>query len=900
MLERLRAVVRSAEDGLAGCVAVVGEPGIGKSTLLDAAAAVSRTFDVVRLQGTPAESSIALASLEPLLRRYAASVSSLNDRQRSAITGGSSDQLALGTAVIHLLDRAAVERPVVVVADDLQWFDEASRWALLFAARRLGGERVALLLASRDEHAFDDSGIETLHLTGMDAQECHALLDALGLAVDPTVADALRSLTGGNPLALRAVVQDLTPAQRRGATPLPSWVALPERILRAFTTRVEAIPSPAAELLLLVSLGGGESAVLSASAGLLGLDLAELAAAEDAGLARTTPHGVDVSHPLVAQAVVAWAGGARVRAAEGVLAMAFAEYDADRTAWHSANATLGVDDAVADALVRSADRAAARGATGTAARAYERAARLSSSAGARTERLARAARAALAAGSTTQARHLADEVLERDPKASRAHVVVGLVERLRGRPGLAVERFVQAASTSPPDVAVTLLVQAAEVASEAGGGRMAGPVVEALRPFLDRVHADAGLRLRYDVVNAEVLAFAGAEAAAGDLEADVLVRGAAIPADELEPAGFLAVAVAASHAGRFAESTRAAGAAADAARQRGDADLLVTALDMGAFAQVVGGSWSAAYALAEEGLAFVTVESAPFLRANLLLRVAEIDAAHGSEAACRNHCAQARSIGAALDLIEIEVLADRWEALLDLGHGNAAAVVARLLRLQPRIAGTVADHSYHSPVPDLVEAYVRLGDLDAARALVPSFERLTPPGCFRPAWARRLKVQGLVAPIGAYEALLAEAADLDLQMGMDFHAARDLLVLGERLRRDRANVQARGPLGEALRIFVERQARPWADRARSELAATGDRSNTEEAPQTPLTEVLTPQELQIAMLVGQGMRNVDIAGSLFLSTRTVEFHLTRIYRKLGLRGRASLASRLAEPRSAGV
>jgi DNA-binding CsgD family transcriptional regulator len=321
--------------------------------------------------------------------------------------------------------------------------------------------------------------------------------------------------------------------------------------------------------------------------------------------------------------------------------------------------------------------------------------------------------------------------------------------------------------------------------------------------------------------------------------------------------------------------------------------MLATALINGSFGQREGGHWSASYALGEEGLSLVTRDSAPNLRAHFLLGLAETDARRGAQDACRRHTAEARAINEDLDLSELEVLADRWDAALDLGLGRLEATVERLERTRRRSRGTAADHSYHSPVPDLVEAYVRLGSTEQAAALVPEFERLAPPGSFPPARAALLWTQGMVAPPPAFDAILSESAAQFGAMGMGFHQARVLLVLGERRRRDGSPAAAREALRGALARFDEREARPWSDRARSELAATGDRRAAEGASRTPLTEELTAQELQIAMLVAQGMQNRDIAGALFLSVRTVEFHLTRVYRKLGVRGRAALAHRLA-------
>lgn len=892
VLERVGIALTAAIDGRAEVVAFVADPGIGKTTILEAAAAAAPDLRAVRISGTLAERPLALAALDPLLRALAEHVEGLDDRQRRALDGQGADALALGTAVVRLLDLGSRERPLLVLADDLQWFDDASRGALLFAARRLGAERVALLLAGRERAPFEEAGLPLVELRGLTTAEASDLLAATGLPVAVEVVGTLTTITGGNPLALTAVAAGLTSPQREGSEPLPEWVALPARIVTAFGDRLQALRPAAREVVLLLALGGGETAILSRALASTQVPWEALDEVVVAGLARTTATGAELVHPLVAQAVVAARPPGEVRVAELVLAAAFAGFDEDRATWHRANAAVGTDDDVAAALVRNAARGRRRGANGAAARALARAAALAGSPEAQVQHLAAAAEAALAAGSTSLAASYAAQAVARQPTCGAALAVQGRVAALRGHPLEALGLLLDAARSSRPDVAMGLLVEAAEIGNEAGEEALMSRALAALaelEPHLD----DAGLSMRRDVVRAEVLERRGDQAGSRALEAEVLRVGDSRDPDQLDPAAHLARASAASHAGRFPELIAAARAAADGARRRGDVVLLATALIHASFGQRESGHWSAAYALGEEGLAWVTRDSAPFLRAHLLLGLAQIDARRGAEEACRRRTHEAREINDDLDLIELEVLADRWDATVDLGLGRLEAVVDRLERTRLRARGTAADHSYHSPVSDLVEAYVRLGRVQEAATLVPELARLAPAGSFPPARAALLWTEGMVASSGDFDQMLSESAAAFGHMGMGYHQARVLLVLGERRRREGSPTAAREALRAALHRFDEQEARPWADRARSELAAAGDRRAAAGTSRTPLTEELTSQELQIAMLVAQGLQNRDIAGALFLSVRTVEFHLTRVYRKLGVRGRAALAHRLS-------
>ena len=577
------------------------------------------------------------------------------------------------------------------------------------------------------------------------------------------------------------------------------------------------------------------------------------------------------------------------RAAHEALATALAPDD-DRSAWHAAWASVGPNAAVADGLADLAVRARSSGAQSSASAAFEQSAALTPDPALRTQRLLLAAEAALAAGATTRAHALASEIrADLLPAADRgrpAHVR-GRAALLLGRPGEAGPLLLEATRGLDLGSAAVALTEAVEAAVESGDRGFAETVVARAEqlPMAD----DPVLAFYTGRARSALLGFTGYR-----VESMSLLRASLDAVTEADlgdsAAAWLAVGEVSCNVGDVIKGRRHFVTATALARGQGDLPLLGRALEGQAFAEHMLGQWNAGYANGTRALELMDGDRAPYQRAEVLQNLAEIDAARGDEAACRQRCEEVRDLSERLGLRLLGVLADRREALLDLGLNRLDAAEARLRRVLVAVRQLDLPHPFYSPIPDLVEVCVRTGRLEGVTDLVDEFEARAGPTSLSQARARVLRIQALVAGPDDYAALFEQSVALDVATGMDFLRARTLLCYGERLRRDRQRVMARTVLTEALTVFDSLEAVPWSQRARSELAATGETLRPEGVSSSG---VLTPQELQIAVLVAEGKRNKEIAGMLFLSVRTVEFHLTRIYRKLGVANRAALAARLA-------
>lgn len=460
---------------------------------------------------------------------------------------------------------------------------------------------------------------------------------------------------------------------------------------------------------------------------------------------------------------------------------------------------------------------------------------------------------------------------------------------LLGRPGEAGPLLLDAAVALEPRSASAALAEAVEAALEAGDLSFAR-LLAARAEQLPAAGGDPVLAFHLGRVRAALLDLAGD--VPGSLR---LLRSSIDALTDTHAVGdsatvWLALASATCNVGDVIAGRKHFVTAAALARGSGDLPHLVEALAGEAFAELMLGHWTSAYATGTRTLDLMDEDRSPYLLAEVLQNLAEIDAARGNEAICRQRCARVRDIAERLGLQVEAVLADRREALLDLGLNRLDAAETRLRHVRQQQDQLGRSHSYLSPIPDLVEVCVRAGKLREAEELVSELVAQNVFSAAPQARARLLRVRALVAGDDDYGDVFEQSVALDLETGMDFLRARTLLCYGERLRRDRQRVMARVMLRGALEVFDSLDALPWSQRARLELAATGERL---EAHEMSSTGHLTPQELQIAVLVAEGKGNKEVAATLFLSIRTVEFHLTRVYRKLAVANRAALASRLA-------
>ena len=865
------ALVAGTQGGRSGVLVLRGGPGLGKTALLDDTARRAGSLRVLRATGAEAEAGLPFAGLHQLLLPLLDRAGALPAAQAAALrralglaTGPVPEPLLLGAAALGLLAEAA---PVVALVDDWQWLDAPSVAALAFAGRRLRAEGIALVGAVRDE--APPTGLPERTLEPLADGAAAALLGELA----PAVRTALIEVAAGNPLALVELPAALSAEQRAGRAPIEDPLPVPARLEELFTARLAGLDAAARSLLVLAAAEGtGDPAVVLRA----GNATAELDALDVDGLLGATGDRLVWRHPLARSAVLRAAGPGELRTAHAALA---AVAEPDRAAWHRAAAAVGPDARAADALAAAGERARARAGHAAAAAALARAAELTPAPELRAARRVAAASAAWSAGLADRALALLDAAGPVEPPSDRAEAarIRGAVELHRGSPARAHRLLAEAARAlvaDDPVRALRLGVSAMEAASLAG-----------LRPELplpDGAGDGAFLRTFARGI------MAGFD---GDAETAAAALGEVVgAAASLEDAQLVVWAGAAAF---FVGDEDAAVAlherAAALARAAGDAAVLPFALTFLATAHLWSGRPSVAEAEAEEARRLAREAGQDNLALQVDTVLAGVAALRGREAECRGLAEQARSVARERGLVLAEGSATIALAELELAVGAPAAAYDRL----DRLAHAPGAHPAHrfSVVPPLVEAAARAGYPEAAREAAVGFA----------AWARAIgsgwalplaeRSLGLVAADAAEgDARLAEALRLHDRHRRPLDRARTELLIGERRRRARRKAEARGPLRAALETFEGAGAAPWAARARDELRAAG-----ESAPRRgrrPLDR-LTPQELQVARLVARGDSNRDVAAALFLSPRTVEYHLHKVFRKLGVHARAELATALS-------
>ncbi|QMU69231.1 AAA family ATPase [Streptacidiphilus sp. P02-A3a] len=906
-IERLLA---EARQGRSGVLVLRGEPGIGKTALLDHAAGAAEGFRVIRAGGVEYEAELPFAGLHLLLGPALDRLPVLPGPQRRALerafglvepdagaTAGAApaDRLLAGLAVLTLLSELADEQPLLCLVDDAQWLDRESSAALLLAARRLQAEGVVLLLAAREgEGHWSAPGLPELRLGALGAAAAGELLAAraagAGAALDRESRNRVLAEAHGNPLALLEL-----PGERPGAPgPAdPGEVPLAGRLQLAYHGQVSRMPAATQTLLLVAAAEEtGDLAVVLRAAALLGAAPEDLRPAEDTGLVRLEDsRRLAFRHPLLRSAVHRRAPLAQRLAAHRALAEALAGDGPDdgdragRQAWHRALAATGPDEAVAAALERAAERATRRGGHAGAASAYERAARLSPDPDEATRRATWAAEAASEAGELDLAAGLAERTLRRDPTdpltLAQLLLVQGADRFWRGSHGSALELLLRSAELvaemAPGHAARVLNLAfhaawyqgepaAAEVLDRLAGLRL--PAGDPAAPLIGYLLGAAGPLLGRDPGAAPTLA----EAVAGARRA-----GPIAPVDLLTTCG------AALIPGHDEETGRLAAELVAEARVAGALGVLPTLLFFLAESELFQGSRADALAHGEEALRIAEDTGQLQWTGQMHGFLGYLAAMAGDGPGVR--AAVGRSLAAG-------VAGRPWTqwalGLLDLGQGRAGECLARL---EPLVGGVLRFHvSALRAVPDLVEAAVRLREPERAAEAFGYFRR----------WAERAERPWAAALVLRCEALLGEESEaearylaalrLHTEQERPWERARTELLYGEWLRRARRKAEARGPLRAALWAFEELDAAPWAERARAELAASGDAA-PEDRARSPLAG-LTPQETQIVRLAARGLSNRDIAAQLFLSSRTVGYHLYKAYPKLGVGSRGELVGLL--------
>jgi DNA-binding NarL/FixJ family response regulator len=906
---RLDAVLAQARRGHSCALLLYGEAGVGKSTLLHYAISEASDMTVVTAQGIESEAELSFATLHQLLRPLIGHIGSLPDVQATALraalalqSGDGSGRLAVAAATLGVLATAGVARPLLVAVDDLQWVDAASADTLLFAVRRLYADPVAVVLAMRDEEGGfrPPKGIPSIVVGGLAAPQVRSLLESTTAGpVDSDVVERLRQATDGNPLALTELAATLSPGQLGGAEPLHEPLAMGADVTAVFGARAAALKG-GTETALLVAAAAGDAGPETVTAAIrsLGGDPADLVHAEDAHLLRLVHGAVEFRHPLVRSTVYHQASPAQRRAAHRALGQVLLGGDPERAAWQLAAATTGPDESVATLLEAAAVDAEVIGAPRTASTTWERAAEMSPTRADRQRRLVRGAHDALQSGRLDRANQLLDRLggpaAELSVDAESA-ALRGRIARLRGQMLAAHDLLADAGrrlSQQDRPAAALLLAEAVEAGMEVadpGAVVRTGRQLAALggesgeSAFLADLYLGLALEWAGDLTEGPRLIRRAIDRLVADPELAAVPRHQLSAADAYAAVGGLDLAR--PHVDR----------AIRLSRDLGTLGTLPEALTFAAFLDYQAGSWPRATAVAVEAMDLGREAGQEFVLCSALEILASIEAAQGRAEAFELHAEEGVRRTEQLGLAPLQLSFHRQAGVLDLGNGRLDAARERL-ETSVRYAQRVGlGHAYGSPLPDLLEVYVRSGATEEATALLPAIDaRFTAAEGPMPG-SRGARCHGMVADESSFDSYFIEAVSLGQRGGVLYQLGRTHLCYGERLRRSGRRRDARAQLHAALEIFEHLEADPWTKRARGELQATGATVQSHGRSE----ERLTPQEQQIALLVAEGRSNPDVGRALYLSTRTVEFHLSRVYRKLKISSRGELIRRYATDPSRG-
>jgi DNA-binding CsgD family transcriptional regulator len=900
-LDRLLA---RAREGRSDALLLCGEAGIGKSALCAYAVEQASGMTVLEACGAPTELELAYSGLADVLRPVLGLQLEIPEPQAAALASAlaigpplESGPFTICAATLSLLAAAAERKPVLVVVDEAQWLDPSSTEALLFAARRLEADGVAFLFALREGQPslLERAELRELRLARLDREAALALLASRAqVRIAADVAEQLLLAAAGNPLALVELPGLLSKGQLAGREPLDQELPTTATLERAFLRQVELLPADCRETLLVVAASDtGDLDVIGPALHALGNEVRSLQPAEEAGVVSATAGRLQFRHPLLRTAIYHAAPSVARRAAHQALAgFAAGEWELDRRAWHLAAAAPAQDEAAAEALEQTALAARQRGGRAEAASAFERAAELGAEGPERARRLREAAVDAWLVGRADRAYELLDAALEHaGDERARAGIQHrrGVIEMWQGSPGSAHRLLVsEAAKVRELDQAraarmLTDAAWAGFMAAEITTGRETaqracdlGAATGGITETLAKAALGIALVLSGDAKNAVPL-FADYLSLLESIESSHAL-GLYQP---LRPDGQLL-----TWFEQFDRAREVLTRTIDSARAGSALGALPYALSVLSDLDFRAGNWAAAYAGATEAVRIADETHQVTTLAFSLSCLARVEAAQGREDECRRHSERALEI-ASPSIGAVVALTGSGLGLLEIGLRRLEEALGWL---EP-LARQTAEHGLREPavitwLPDLIEAYVRVERRDDAELALGDFDDLARKTERASALAAAARCRGLLAAEDEFEAEFEKALDLHASALMPFERARTELCLGERLRRARRRADARAPLRSALETFERLGAAPWSERARSELAASGETARRRDPY---AADELTPQELQVALLVARGATNRETGASLFLSPKTIEAHLGRVYRKLNVRSRTELA-----------
>ena len=890
MLDGLLDAIRA---GQSRSLVLSGEAGVGKTALLDYLVEQASDCRVARIAGVQSEKQLAFAGLHQLCGPMLGKLEVLPEPQRNALgvafglrSGEPPDRFLVGLATLSLLAEVAMRQPLVCVIDDAQWFDTASLQAVTFAARRMVAERIAIVFAVRDEPgATLFEGIPELVLMGLEDDDARALLKTvLSGPADPQVLDRIVAEARGIPLALLEVPRGLTSSQLASGFGLPGAEILPASVEETYIRALGELPSESRRLLVVAAADPiGDPILTWRAAESLGIHVAAAGPAEASGLVQFGTR-IQFRHPLVRSAVYRSASPDELRLAHAALATATDPVaDPDRRAWHKSQSVIGPDEAVAVELERSSGRAQARGGLAAAAAFMDRAVELTAAAPRRTERAIAAARSHEQAGQTEDAlRQLAIAEAGRVDARARAEIdllraqVAFTVKRGGDAPPLLLRAARQLEPFDVP-VARETYLDAILAAMFAGGFADGGTLREAAeaakrapRPETPGLPSDLlldGLAVRFtDGYVAAVPLLTEALAAFRDAE---------LNADSLR--WFWLAHITAGNL--WNEQTLDNARHLELARELGAMATLPLALSVRIGAHVLAGDLNEAAALVTELDVVSEATGLPTAPYGALLLAAWQGREQRGRQLVEQAEAEATRRGESFGL----TIAGLASAVLSnsLGRYDEAYKAATRAARQPPVMGVEP----WGVLVELVEAAMRMGDREKA---IGACERVSETvQATQTSWGLGIEARCNALRTTGDEAdrLYRRAIEQLSKTRIRGELARSHLLYGEWLRREGRVTEARGQLRTAHDLFARMGMQAFADRTAVELRAAGDSVRT---PKAESPGVLTAQEAQIARLVTDGLSNAEIAARLFISPRTVEWHLSKVFAKLHLTSRRQL------------
>jgi DNA-binding CsgD family transcriptional regulator len=900
LLDRLLANVRGGQSAV---LVIRGDAGIGKTALLHYCARQASEFRIARIAGVEAEMELPFAAIHQLCGPLLGRLDVLPEPQQRALavalglsSGKAPDRFLVALAVLSLLSAVAEERPLLCLVDDAHWLDDASSQVLGFVARRLLAESVATVFAVREAgniRAFD--GLPELPLEGLDEQGARALLAwAVPRRLDERIRDRIVAETAGNPLALLELPRVMSAAELAGGFDLPGAGGLPGHLENHYLQRIGALPEATQRLLLLAAADpAGDAVLIWRAAQQLGIGSGALAPAVDAQL-MSIGEQVRFRHPLVRSAAYGTASPAARQEAHRVLAeLTDPQHDPDRRAWHRALAATSPDEDVAAELERSAERAQMRGGLAAAAAFLERAAELTPDAGPRVGRALGAAEVKYRCGEADAALRLLGQV-DAGPlnalQRARVHLLRGETFFSSHRRGEAPPLLLLAArELEPLDPLLSRDTYLDALSAALVVGQLAGEVgLSEVAQAARAAPANPGSSVRPQDLLLDGLAVViteGYVAGAPLLkEAVSAFRNTDIPVVEamrwLWPATHAAYDLWDDESWDELSARRVT-----LARETGALSVLPIALRARVGFHLFAGELASAASLSDEIEAVTKATGGGHARYRALALAAF--SGRESEAAALIHAASSdlvgRSDGMGLTLIE------HAKAVLynGLGRYREACEAARRGAAHPRELA-ISNWS----LPHLVEAAVRTDQRALAEDAMRRLARTTAPSGTDWALGVESRCRALVSDGDEAEGYYRDAIDHLGRTRLRAEHARGHLLYGEWLRRQAHHVEARTHLRTAHDMFGDMGMEAFTKRARRERLATGESIRKR---RTERRDKLTPQEAQIAQLARAGLTNPEIGGQLFLSPRTVEWHLKKIFTKLGISSRRGLPDALSSP-----